>query len=114
MSAENGYECNESRQRYIPDKDSTGLSILSCFLRNNLSTSTSKEILQTFRSAFPNVPQLQELTFQNIWSQIDCRGVKEFHYCTTYNKVFLLVTKTISNVTTIALVCNIKEWKKIN
>jgi hypothetical protein len=34
------------------------------------------------------VPELQETTFQTILSQIDCTGVKEFHYCTTCNKVF--------------------------
>jgi hypothetical protein len=82
--AESDYEYDELvRPAHIPDKDSAALSILSCFLRNNLLASASKDILQTFKNILPDVRELQEISFQTIWSKIDCMGVKEFHYCTT-------------------------------
>jgi hypothetical protein len=96
LSSDDSYsldDCAESdyelvRPAHISDKDSTALSILSCFLRNNLSTSASKDILQTFKNILPDVRELQEISFQTIWSKIDCSGVKEFHYCTTCDSLF--------------------------
>ena len=91
--------CEEVHKAQHSDHDSATLAVLSCFLRNNLSASASKDILKTFKTVFPQISPLQEITYETIWSKIDCSGVKEYHYCTTCNALFPFMDENVFKCT---------------
>ncbi|XP_046566559.1 LOW QUALITY PROTEIN: uncharacterized protein LOC124275121 [Haliotis rubra] len=64
------------------------LKMLSCFLRNNMSASTCKDILRTLKEMYPDIASVQNLTYDNIWKFVDDSCVKEYHYCLLCKRVF--------------------------
>lgn len=49
--------------------------LLSCFMRNYLSSSARRDILQTFKTLFPDT-SIQNINYEDIHSSINCSGVK--------------------------------------
>jgi len=70
----------------LTESEKQGLSIFSCFQRNNLSASACRDILKTMRSVFPNSGQL--LNFDYIQSFVDKKPLIEVHYCEICKYVF--------------------------
>ncbi|XP_048255342.1 uncharacterized protein LOC125381981 [Haliotis rufescens] len=64
------------------------VKLLSCFLRNNLSASTCKDIIVTLREVYPESASIQKLTYENIWKFVDDSKMKECHYCVLCSQVF--------------------------
>ena len=55
----------------LSKEDFQGLSVMSCFMRNKLSVTASKDIVETFRSTFPEGNDLQNLSYQDMWKVAD-------------------------------------------
>lgn len=75
-------------QPIISEKETQILTMLSCFLRHNLSASASKDILETFKQMFPDSPSLQDTSYREMCAYIACDDVKEHHYCIKCNALF--------------------------
>lgn len=69
-------------------KDQREMTILSCFLRNNLSASSCRDILATMKTAFPDSRSLQETEYDQLWKHIDSDYATEIHYCENCCKIF--------------------------
>lgn len=74
----------------LADPEVQAVKLLSCFLRNNLSASTCKDILSTLRSMFPDSTAVQRLSYENIWKFVDDTNFRERHYCVDCDVVFPL------------------------
>jgi hypothetical protein len=72
----------------LPEKQYEALSLLSCFLRNKFSASTSRDVINTFKSTFPHSKELSTLDYENIMSNVENSNIKEFHYCVICNEIF--------------------------
>jgi len=72
----------------MSEQESQALTILSCFLRNNLSASTCKDILYTMKCLFSNSEAVSILDFGHVLSYVDTTPVREIHYCVLCCHVF--------------------------
>lgn len=72
---------NESESTQYMGRDTVEMSMLACFLRNNISGSASKDILDTFKSLFADCEDLQMVHYENLWKYLDSDYAEEFHYC---------------------------------
>ena len=72
----------------LPEKECQALSLVSCFLRNKFSASTSRDVIETFKSTFPHCEELHNLDLQNIMSTFEDISLKVFHYCRLCKQVF--------------------------
>lgn len=81
-----------NEEKCLNESEIQALTILSCFLRNNLAASACKDILDTIKGTmgelFPNSKELSILNLGNILSHIDISPVQEVHYCILCNEVF--------------------------
>ncbi|XP_069109923.1 uncharacterized protein [Argopecten irradians] len=82
------YVQDEERIEHMTDKEFQSLSLLSCFLRNQLSVSASKDIIETLKKTFPKSKEVNDLDWEKMLSHIDSTSLKEFHYCILCSKVF--------------------------
>lgn len=72
----------------MPEKEYQGLSLLSCFLRNQFSASASKDIIETLKEIFPKLKEINILDWVEMLSYIDNTSLKEIHYCELCTKLF--------------------------
>lgn len=72
----------------IPEKEYQALSLLSCFLRNQFSASTIKDVIHTFKTTFKDSSNISELDFGQMMSYVDTSPVREVHYCIDCKHVF--------------------------
>lgn len=65
-------------------------TLLSCFLRHNLSASACKDLIQTFKIMFPSTDRLQDLNYNDMLKTVCCAGniIEAFDYCIKCNAVF--------------------------
>ncbi|KAJ8319642.1 hypothetical protein KUTeg_002805 [Tegillarca granosa] len=78
----------ESNDFGIPEKEFQTLSLVSCFLRNKFSASTTRDVINTFKCTFPSCEELSDMDFGKIMSNIEDVSLKEFHYCIICKQVF--------------------------
>ncbi|KAH3696265.1 hypothetical protein DPMN_083730 [Dreissena polymorpha] len=71
----------ESDSLGLPEKEFQALSLVSCFLRNKFSKSSSRDVINTFKSTFHHCQELSNLDFETIMSNIEDISLKVFHYC---------------------------------
>lgn len=64
------------------------MCLLSCFLRNNFSASSSKDVLCTMQKAFPECKSLGNLNYEKLWGFLDADFASEVHYCEKCYRVF--------------------------
>ncbi|CAH1786325.1 unnamed protein product [Owenia fusiformis] len=73
------------------DKDIIGsdvyLKILSCFIRNELSATACKDVLQTFQKLTPESQVWNQISYDKIWSIVD-NVTKQIHYCPDCSRIF--------------------------
>lgn len=74
---------SESEQK---DKAPPSTGLLSCFLRNGLSSATCKDILATMKNIFPESDQT--LDYDAIWNSVNMIKFYEYHYCTICLQLF--------------------------
>ena len=79
--------CDEN-QKPLSEHEAQALTILSCFLRNNLSASACRDILQTMKTLFPKSESVSSLDFDRILAHVDTSNTKEIAYCTICNQTF--------------------------
>lgn len=72
----------------VTEIDRIQLSLLSCFLGNKMSASTSKNVLKTFKNLFPNCSELQQVEYEHMWKCLDKNFSNEIHYCEICNAIF--------------------------
>lgn len=70
--------------------ESPALSLLSCFIRHNMSASACKDIISAIKKMCPDADPLQALSYEDIWKSVSTSAgqVKEFHYCLSCCTVF--------------------------
>ncbi|XP_061167435.1 uncharacterized protein LOC133176321 [Saccostrea echinata] len=59
--SDSSFSCDADELEDKVDYEDVEMMLLSCFLRNNFSASSSKDILSTMKKAFPDCRPLQEL-----------------------------------------------------
>ena len=74
---------DQSVQHPLSVQESQALSILSCFLRHNMSASACKDVLKTMKNLFPGSEAVHVLDYDRIWSTMAGSELhlKESHYC---------------------------------
>ncbi|XP_062618615.1 uncharacterized protein LOC134280215 [Saccostrea cucullata] len=75
------FSCEADELKDKVDYEDTEMMLLSCFLRNNFSASSSKDILLTMKKAFPDCRPLQEVQYDNLWKHLNADYAYEVHYC---------------------------------
>ena len=73
----------DSIQQILSKQESHALSILSCFLRYNMSASACKDVLKTMKNLFPGSEADHVLDYARIWNTMaECAlQLKGSHYC---------------------------------
>lgn len=64
------------------------MTILSCFLRNNLPATTCKDILSTFKKCFPHDLSLKQMKYDTLWQSMDADFAHKVHYCEKCGDLF--------------------------
>ncbi|XP_021354853.1 uncharacterized protein LOC110451260 [Mizuhopecten yessoensis] len=81
-------ETEDNNDAGIPENEYQALTLLSCFLRNQFSASTSKDVIQTIKTMFKHHEDISKLDFGQMMSYVDTTPVREVHYCIKCNTVF--------------------------
>ncbi|WAQ99784.1 hypothetical protein MAR_024157 [Mya arenaria] len=79
--------CDEN-QKPLSEQEAQALTILSCFLRNNLSASACRDIMQKMKTLFPKSESVSSLDFDRILTYVDTSNTNEIAYCTICNQTF--------------------------
>ena len=64
------------------------MCLLSCFLRNSFSASSSKDVICTMQRAFPECESLGKLSYDKLWGFLDADFASEVHYCEKCYNIF--------------------------
>lgn len=72
----------------LSEQEKQALTILSVFLKHNLSASASKDIMLMMKQLFPDSEALNDLSYEMLWKICGETEFKEIHYCSFCNKVF--------------------------
>lgn len=70
------------------EKQNVEMCLLSCFLRNSFSASSSKDVLCTMQKVFPECKSLGNLNYEKLWGFLDADFASEVHYCEKSYRVF--------------------------
>jgi hypothetical protein len=62
--------------------------LLSCFLRNNFSANSSKDVIRTMQNAFPDCESLGKLSYEKLWGFLEADFAYEVHYCEKCQNIF--------------------------
>lgn len=76
--------------KQLSEREMQALTLLSCFIRHNMSASACKDVIKTFQSMFPDSAGVQELDYTDMWKYVSSGGeeMTEVHYCSLCCEVF--------------------------
>ena len=87
-SSESSIDTDLKTDEDIPVKEFQSLSLLSCFLRNKFSASSSQDVLQTIKDTFKECKDIARLDFNEMMTYAGTTPAREIHYCILCNEIF--------------------------
>jgi len=88
ISDEDGSEADISSVQLDVNAADQALTLMSCFLRNKLSTSACRDVIETLKTTFKTYEDISALSFNKIMAEVDTSPVHEIHYCTQCYEFF--------------------------
>lgn len=70
------------------EKNKPELSIMSCFLKHNLSGEACKDILNLMKQLHLDSSSLKDINYATLWSIAGESNSREIHYCQVCNETF--------------------------
>lgn len=72
----------------FPEKQDIQSTILSCFLKHNMSAAASKDMLALMKRINPESAILRDINFETLWDIAGKTSMQEVHYCEICCRLF--------------------------